>query len=90
MVIASLAWSLKVWCGLIIQPTGTATRKEEQAAVKRRIIRMDFRTFRNRILMIPAQIIRQSRRLTYRLLAYRQTVEHLLLIESNVSRPLQI
>jgi hypothetical protein len=89
MVIASLAWNLKVWSGLMIKPTGPEKEKKQQEAIKRQIIRMDFTTFRNRILMVPAQIIRRARSLVYRLLSYRPSVDLLLLIDSNVRRPLK-
>jgi hypothetical protein len=89
MVIASLAWNLKVWAGLMIQPIGTADQRAEQTALKSQLIGMDFTTFRDRILMVPAQIIRRSRSLVYRLLSYRPSVDTLLLIDSNVRRPLR-
>ena len=53
MVIASLAWNLKVWSGLMIKPSGTAKQKEEQAAIKSKLIGMDFTTFRDRVLDGP-------------------------------------
>jgi hypothetical protein len=88
MVIASLAWSLKCWSGLMIRPQGTAKQKEEHAAVKHRVVRMEFQTYLQTIIQIPSQIIRTSRRLIYRLLSYRESVETLLLIHENASRPL--
>jgi len=89
MVIASLAWNLKIWSALMIKPSGTAKQKAEQQRVKSKLIGMDFTTFRDRILMAPAQIIRRSRSLIYRLLSYRPSVDVLLLIDSNIRRPLR-
>ena len=89
MVIASLAWSLKIWSGLVIRPRGSHEMKEQQTATKRQIIRMDFRTFCQRVIQIPAQIIRRSRQLIYRLLSYRESMEPLLLIHDNLCRPLR-
>lgn len=89
MVIASLAWSLKAWCGLLIRPTGTAEEKAARETIKRQVIRMDFQTFRDRILMIPAQIVRHARQITYRLLTYRPAVEHLLVINSSIRLPMR-
>jgi len=89
MVIASLAWSLKVWSGLMIRPRGSIEARGRQAETKRRVVRMDFHTFRQRLMQIPAQIIRQSRRLVYRLLSYRPSMEALLLIHDNLCRPLR-
>jgi hypothetical protein len=89
MVIASLAWSLKAWSALLIRPCGSQAEKEQQAATKRRVLRMEFHTFRQSIIQIPAQIIRRSRQLIYRLLSYRPSIEPLLLIQENVVRPLR-
>lgn len=89
MVIASLAWNLKVWSGLMIKPTGPAKQKKQQEAIKQQIIRMDFSTFCNRILMVPAQIIRGARSLVYRLLSYRPSVDVLMLIDASVRRPMK-
>lgn len=89
MVIASLAWNLKIWSALMIKPSGTADQKEEQAAVKQKLIGMDFRTFRDRVLMVPAQIIHRSRTLVYRLLSYRPSVDWLLMIDRDIRRPLR-
>ncbi len=89
MVITSLAWSLKIWSGLVIRPRGSAKAKQQQAETKRRVIRMDFHTFRQCLIQIPAQIIRRSRQLIYRLLSYRESMEPLLLIHANLCRPLR-
>ena len=89
MAIASLAWSLKIWSGLMIDPRGTEKTKKSQAETKRRVIRMDFKTFCQTLIQIPAQIIRRSRRLVYRLLSYRESMEPLLLIHENICRPLR-
>lgn len=89
MVIASLAWNLKIWSALMIKPSGTAKQKAEQAVIKSKLIGMDFTTFRNRIVMVPAQIVRRSRSLVYRMLSYRPSVDVLLLIDSHIRRPLR-
>lgn len=60
MVIASLAWSFKAWFGLL------RPRKADRVAV----VRMDFRTFLNNVIHIPAQVYRQSRQTVVRLLAF--------------------
>jgi putative NIF3 family GTP cyclohydrolase 1 type 2 len=89
MVIASLAWSLKAWAALGIKPAGNAASREEQTRVKNKLLAMDFTTFRDRVLMVPAQIIRGGRRIIYRLLSYRPSVDMLMLIVGNVHRPLR-
>jgi hypothetical protein len=44
MAIASLAWSLKCWSGLMIRPEGTAKQKEQQHETKNRLLRMECRS----------------------------------------------
>ena len=89
MAITSLAWSLKIWSGLMVRPRGSDKAKQQQVETKRRVIRMDFHTFRQCLIQIPAQIIRRSRQLIYRLLSYRESMEPLLLIHANLCRPLR-
>lgn len=89
MVIASLAWNLKAWSALLIKPSGHTPAREEQQRTKTQLLNMDFTTFCNRILMVPAQIIRTSRKLVYRLASYRPSVDALLLMEAAVTRPLR-
>jgi hypothetical protein len=64
----SLAWSLKAWSALLLPERGRwkMQRREE----KRRCLRMDFATCRNAWINIPAQILRQSRRIVYRFLSW--------------------
>ena len=69
MVIASLAWTLKVWSGLLL-PVSPRHRDAHEAE-RDAIVRMDFRTFVQRFMMVPAQIVRTGRRVIYRLLAWR-------------------
>ena len=68
LVIASLAWNLKAWCGLVL-PSDLDARK---------IIRMEYRRFRNEIINLPAQILRTSRRLVFRLLGVNRWARMLL------------
>jgi hypothetical protein len=68
MVMSSLAWSLKAWSALLLSETGRW--KEKHREEKRRLLRMDFATFRNAIINMPAQIVRGGRRIAYRLLSY--------------------
>jgi len=68
MVMASLAWSLKAWSALLLSEKGRW--KEKHKEEKRRLLRMDFSTFRNAWINVPAQIIRTSRRIVYRFLSW--------------------
>jgi hypothetical protein len=69
MVMASLAWTLKAWFGLLLP---LAPRWREQHEQDRQLVlRMEFRSFLQHFILIPAQIVRSGRRLIYRLLAWR-------------------
>jgi hypothetical protein len=44
--------------------------KEKHQEEKRRLLRMDFATFRHAWINVPAQIVRTGRRIVYRLLSW--------------------
>jgi hypothetical protein len=68
MTIAALAWTLKAWSALLLPITPRwAERHNEQ---RRRLLTMEFRTFRQAFIEIPAQIIRTGRQVRWRVLAY--------------------
>lgn len=69
MVMAALAWTLKAWLALLA-PISPRWRQRHEAD-KERLLRMDFRSFLQRIILIPAQILRTGRQLIYRFLAWR-------------------
>ena len=60
MVIASLAWNLKAWFGLLMPNVG----RGEQ------VLKMEFRRFLNTLIMLPCQIVRTGRKIVYRILGY--------------------
>jgi hypothetical protein len=68
LVIASLAWNLKAWAGLLL-PRKLGARA---------ILQMEFRRFLNELILLPAQILRSGRRLIFRLLAINPWVPLLL------------
>jgi hypothetical protein len=69
MVITSLAWTLKQWFALMSPVTPRHRRQHE--ADKARVVNMEFRTFLQRFMLVPAQVLRSGRRLIYRILAWR-------------------
>jgi hypothetical protein len=73
MVIAALAWSLKAWFALTL-PVRGRTRKRDLAE-RNRILAMEFRTFVQHFMLLPAQILRSGRRLVFRLLAWRPQLD---------------
>ena len=68
MVMASLAWSLKAWSALILPEGGRWQEKHREEKLK--LLRMEFATFRQAMMNIPAQIVRTSGKIIYRLLAW--------------------
>ena len=59
-VMASLAWTLKAWVGMLMPHRITGTK----------IIRMEFKRFHDRFIAIPAQVSKRSGQIWYRLLGY--------------------
>jgi len=68
MVMAALAWTLKAWFALCLPISGrwAARHTAEQHAV----LRMEFKAFLHAFVLVPAQVIRTSRRIVFRLLAW--------------------
>lgn len=60
MVMAALAWNLKAWFALMMRYKARCVQ----------VLKMEFRTFLQTIICIPAQIIRQGRKIIYRFLRY--------------------
>jgi hypothetical protein len=87
MVIASLAWSLKAWAALLLPVHPRWRDKHERE--RRQLLRMDFMTFRNAFINIPAQIARTGRRIIYRMLAWNSWQEAFFRLVACVQRPLR-
>lgn len=68
MVMAALAWTLKAWCALRLPETGRWAAR--YAAEKAAVLRMEFKAFLHAFILIPVQVVRTSRRLVFRLLAW--------------------
>lgn len=68
MVMASLAWSLKAWSALMLPEDGRWQEKHREEKLK--LLRMEFPTFRQALMNIPAQIVRTGRKIVCRLLAW--------------------
>jgi hypothetical protein len=68
MAIASMAWDLKAWFGLLLpyRPLGLS------------IVRMEFKRFLKTFIQIPCLIIRVGRRIIYRLVGYSDKMQHII------------
>jgi hypothetical protein len=68
MVMAALAWTFKAWFALRLPETGRWAVR--YAAEKAAVLRMEFKAFLNAFIRIPVQVVRTSRRLVFRWLAW--------------------
>lgn len=88
MLITSLAWNLKAWLALSL-PESSECGKATQTEQKRRLLMMEFRTFVNLMVRLPAQIVRTGRRLVVRLLSWNEWQPVLLNLSEQLCRPLR-
>ena len=68
MVMGSLAWSLKAWTALVLPEEGRWQDRHREE--KRKLLRMDFSTFRHAMMRVPAQIVSMGRKILFRFLAW--------------------
>ncbi len=67
MVMATLAWNIKSWFAMMMHLKSD----------RREYIRMEFRRFLHRIILIPCRVVRRARSITIRLLGYQPTLDRL-------------
>jgi hypothetical protein len=68
MVMAALAWNLKAWFALLVP--------ERDRGLE--LLKMEFRSFLQAVLLLPVQILRTGRRIVWRLLSYNRWLSDLL------------
>jgi len=68
MVMTGLAWNLKAWAALALPESGRW--QEKYRAEKLWLLGVEFKTFVNALVAIPCQLVRQARRLIFRVLNY--------------------
>jgi len=89
MLFASLAWTLKLWSGMLIRVKGNANQKRVRREARNRVIRMEFWTYLNSLMLLPAQVFRSARQRIFRLLTYRPGVDLLMTIHDHIRWPLR-
>jgi hypothetical protein len=87
MVMASLAWTLKAWCALLL-PAPAGPWNARYRAERQELLKMEFKRFVNSLIQLPCQIVRTSRRIVYRLLSWNPWVEPLLRLSEAMRKPL--
>jgi hypothetical protein len=68
MVLASLAWDLKAWYGLMLPYRHLGLH----------VVRMEFKRFMNSFINIPCLIVRTGRRILYRIVSYNDKLKHII------------
>ena len=68
MVMTALAWTLKAWWALMLPESNRW--QEQHRDEKRRVLRMEFKTFVNAFVLIPCQVVRTGRRVVLRILGW--------------------
>lgn len=69
MVMTALAWTLKAWWALLL-PEAPGRWQERHQADKRRVLRMECKTFVNAFVLIPCQVVRTARKRVLRVLGW--------------------
>ena len=87
MVMAALAWSLKAWAALLLPVNPRWQQQHERE--KRTLLRMDFTTFRQALINVPAQIVRSGRKIVYRLLAWNPWLPVFFRLADQLRQPLR-
>ena len=80
----SLAWTLKSWAGLLLPTDG---RKPKDVATRKRLLGMEFRTFLQALIMVPAQVLQSGRRIIVRLLNVNGWTETFFRLHEALRRP---
>ena len=87
MVMAGLAWNLKVWFGLLLPAQGRWRRRHE--VERNELLRMHAKRFINALIRVPCQIIRSGRRVIYRLIGWNHWNPALLRMSDAMRHPLR-
>jgi hypothetical protein len=81
MVMASLAWTLKAWCALML-PAPPGRWRERYETERQALLKMEFKRFTNSLIHLPCQIVQTGRRIVYRLLSWNPWISTLLRLSS--------
>ncbi len=88
MVMAALSWSLKAWFALLA-PAPAGPWQSRYLQQKRDLLKMEFKTFRNAVMQLPAQILKSGRRIIYRMLSWNPWQSVLLRAVQSFRHPLR-
>ena len=86
MLMTALAWNLKAWLALSLDVKPGRMQAEQQAQ-KSKLLGLEFRTFVNYLLRIPAQVVKTGRQIFVRLLAYNTWLPVFFRLSEKFARP---
>ena len=58
---ASRVWTLTRWSGILVCVKGNTNQRRERAAVRQKVLRIEFSTYLNSLMLIPAQMVHGAR-----------------------------
>jgi len=85
MLATALAWNLKAWLALSLEERGLKSEQPELS--KTRLLGMEFRTFVNYFLRLPALVVKTGRRIVVRLLGYNKWQSVFFRLAAKFARP---
>jgi hypothetical protein len=88
MVMASLAWTLKAWAGLLV-PAPRGPWHDRYEAQRQDVLKMEFKRFANSLVNLPCQIVKTGGRIVYRLLSWNPWVPVLLRLSDAMRLPMK-
>jgi hypothetical protein len=88
MVMASLAWTIKAWFGLLL-PAPRGPWHDRYETQRQAVLKMEFKRFANSLIHLPCQIVRTGRRIVYRLLSWNPWVAVLLRLSEAMRLPMR-
>ncbi len=86
MLMTALAWNLKAWLALSLDVKPGRMQAEQQAQ-KSKLLGLEFRTFVNYLLRIPAHVVKTGRQIFVRLLAYNTWLPIFFRLSEKFARP---
>ena len=87
MLMTSLAWNLKAWLSLRL-PVSKGRWQDRHQEQKQKLLGMEFRTFVNRWMRIPCQVLKTGRRLVLRILAWNDWQPVFFRLATDLAHPL--
>jgi hypothetical protein len=88
MLMTALAWNLKAWLALSMpEPAADGPRRKERRSEKQSLLTMEFRTFVNYLIRLPAQVVKTGRQIVVRLLGWNHWQPVFFRLSSAFARP---